>query len=72
MRKMAFAIAAVSVIGAISGTTELALHGGPFFMLRANGAGAGETGAREPVNPELPKKASEVQCSLLHLACTLK
>ncbi len=72
MRKMAFAIAAVSVIGAISGTTELALHGGPFFILRANGAGAGETGPKEPVNPELPKKAGEVQCSLLHLACTLK
>ena len=72
MRKMAWAIAAVSVIGAISGTTELALHGGPFFILRANGAGAGETGPKEPVNPELPKKAGEVQCSLLHLACTLK
>ena len=72
MRKMAWAIAAVSVIGAISGTTELALHGGPFFVLRANGAGAGETGPKEPVNPELPQKAGEVQCSLLHLACTLK
>jgi hypothetical protein len=72
MRKMALAIAAVSVIGAISGTTELALHGFPFFVLRANGAGAGETGPKEPVNPELPQKAGEVQCSLLHLACTLK
>jgi len=72
MRKMAFAIAAVSVIGAISGTTELALHGFPFFVLRANGAGAGETGPNEPVNPELPQKAGEVQCSLLHLGCTLK
>ena len=72
MRRMAFAIAAVSVIGAISGTTELALHGFPFFILRANGAGAGETGPKEPVNPELPQKTGEVQCSLLHLACTLK
>jgi hypothetical protein len=72
MRKMAFAVAAVSVIGAISGTTELAMHGFPFFVLRANGAGAGETGPKEPVNPELPQKAGEVQCSLLHLACTLK
>jgi hypothetical protein len=72
MRKMVFAIAAVSAIGAIAGTTELALHGGPFFVLRANGAGAGETGPKEPVNPVLPQKAGEVQCSLLHLACTLK
>ena len=72
MRKMVFAIAAVSAIGAVAGTTELALHGGPFFALRANGAGAGETGPREPVNPVLPQKAGEVQCSLLHLACTLK
>ena len=72
MRRMAFAIATVSAIGAIAGTTELALHGGPFFALRANGAGAGETGPREPVNPVLPQKAGEVQCSLLHLACTLK
>ena len=72
MRRMAFAIAAVSVIGAISGTTELALHGFPLFILRANGAGAGETGPKEPVNPELPQKTGEVQCSLLHLACTLK
>jgi hypothetical protein len=72
MRKMIFAIAAVSTIGAIAGTTELAMHGGPFFVLRANGAGAGETGPREPVNPVMPQKAGEVQCSLLHLACTLK
>lgn len=71
MRRMAAAFAVVSVIGAVSGTTELVLHGFPFFILRANGAGAGETGPREPANPELPKQAGEVQCSVLHLACTL-
>jgi hypothetical protein len=71
MRKMMAAFAAVSVIGAVSGTAELVLHGFPFFILRANGAGAGETGPREPANPVLPKKAGEVKCSVLHLACTL-
>jgi hypothetical protein len=71
MRRMAAAFAVVSVIGAVSGTTELLMHGGPFFILRANGAGAGETGPKEPANPELPKQAGEVQCSVLHLACTL-
>jgi hypothetical protein len=71
MRKMAAAFAVVSLIGVVSGTTELVLHGLPFFILRANGAGAGETGPEEPANPELPKQAGEVQCSVLHLACTL-
>jgi hypothetical protein len=71
MRRMAAGFAVVSVIGAISGATELGLHGFPFFILRANGAGAGETGPKEPANPELPKKAGEVQCSVLSLACTL-
>jgi hypothetical protein len=71
MRRMVVAIAAVSAIGAIAGTSELALHGVPFFILRANGAGAGETGPKEPVNPEMPKQAGEVHCSVLHLACTL-
>jgi hypothetical protein len=49
----AFAIA--SVFGAGAGLTELALHGFPFFIFRANGAGASETGPTEPVNPVLPQ-----------------
>jgi hypothetical protein len=71
MRKMVAALAAVSVIGVVSGTTELVMHGFPFFMLRANGAGAGESGPKEPANPVLPTKADEVKCSVLHLACTV-
>ncbi len=58
MHKMVAAFAAVSVIGAVTGTTELALHGFPFFIFRANGAGATETGPKEPVNPELPPAPS--------------
>jgi hypothetical protein len=54
MQKMAVAFAAVSLIGAVSGTTELALHGFQFFIFRANGAGASEIGPKEPVNPVLP------------------
>ncbi|MDR3031636.1 MAG: hypothetical protein LBV78_00740 [Kitasatospora sp.] len=71
MRRMVAAFAVVSAIGAITGTAELALHGFPFFILRADGAGAGETGPKEPANPEMPKQAGEVQCSVLHLGCTL-
>jgi hypothetical protein len=51
LRKMMAAFAFVSVVGAVAGTAELALHGFPFFIFRANGAGASETGPREPANP---------------------
>jgi hypothetical protein len=51
MRKMMATFAAVSVFGAAAGTTELVLHGIPFFLFRANGAGATETGPTEPANP---------------------
>jgi hypothetical protein len=50
MRKMVAAFAVASVLGAVAGTTELALHGLPFFIFRANGAGASEVGPREPAN----------------------
>jgi hypothetical protein len=48
------AFAAVSLIGVVSGTTELALHGFSFFIFRANGAGATVTGPTEPANPVFP------------------
>jgi hypothetical protein len=51
MRKMMATFAAVSVIGAATGATELVLHGIPFFLFRANGAGASVTGPTEPKNP---------------------
>jgi len=51
MRKMVAAFAIASVLGAVAGTSELALHGFPFFIFRANGAGASVTGQREPANP---------------------
>jgi hypothetical protein len=54
MRKMAVSFAAVSLIGAVAGTTELGMHGFRFFIFRANGAGASEIGPKEPVNPVLP------------------
>jgi hypothetical protein len=54
MRKMVVAFVAVSLIGAVSGTSELALHGFRFFIFRANGAGASEIGQKEPANPVLP------------------
>jgi hypothetical protein len=50
-RKFVAAFAVVSLVGAVSGATELALHGMPFFVFRANGAGATETGPKEPENP---------------------
>ncbi|HEY2640659.1 MAG TPA: hypothetical protein VGI66_12345 [Streptosporangiaceae bacterium] len=51
MRKFTAAFAVVSVLGALAGGAELALHGLPFFIFRANGAGASVTGPREPANP---------------------
>lgn len=51
MRKFAAAFAVASVAGALAGGTEIALHGTPFFMFRANGAGATEIGTKEPQNP---------------------
>lgn len=51
---MVAAFAVTSVIGAAAGAAELGLHGLPFFIFRANGAGASEVGPKEPVNPVLP------------------
>jgi len=57
MRRFVAGFALVSVLSAASGFAELALHGFPFFIFRANGAGASETGPKEPVNPVLPSAA---------------
>jgi hypothetical protein len=51
MKKMTAAFVVASMIGAVAGTSELMLHGYPFFIFRANGAGATETGPKEPANP---------------------
>jgi hypothetical protein len=51
MRKFMAAFALVSVLGAVAGGSELVLHGVPFFIFRANGAGASEVGPTEPSNP---------------------
>lgn len=50
-RKFMAAFVVVSLIGAASGAAELKLHGLPFFIFRANGAGATETGPEEPASP---------------------
>jgi hypothetical protein len=53
-RKMVAALVAVFLIGVISGTTEIALHGFKFFVFRANGAGASVTGLKEDQGPGQP------------------
>jgi hypothetical protein len=53
-RKM-FALLAVTVAaGAITGATQIALHGGRFFIFRENGAGASETGLTDSQFPGHP------------------
>jgi hypothetical protein len=60
-RKM-FAVLAVTVAaGAITGATQIALHGGRFFIFRENGAGASETGLTDtqfPGHPGAPAPAA--------------
>lgn len=53
-RKMVALLAALVTVGVVSGATELVLHGGPFFIFRANGAGATETGPVENQGPGQP------------------
>jgi hypothetical protein len=53
-RKMVALLAAMVTVGVVSGAAELALHGGPFFIFRANGAGASETGPVENQGPGQP------------------
>ena len=54
MHKMLAAFIAVSVVGAVAGAAEVALHGFPFFVFRANGAGASLTGLKEDQGPGQP------------------
>ncbi len=53
-RKMAAVLAVAVMVGLVSGGSELALHGGRFFIFRANGAGATETGPTENQGPGQP------------------
>ena len=53
-RKVAAAFAALALAGAATGATELALHGPAFFVFRANGAGASQTGPKEDQGPGQP------------------
>ena len=53
-RKMVALLATLVTVGAVSGAAELAMHGGPFFIFRANGAGATETGPVENQGPGQP------------------
>jgi hypothetical protein len=54
MHKMVAAFAAVFVVGVAAGSAEVALHGLPFFVFRANGAGASLTGPKEDQGPGQP------------------
>ena len=54
MHKMVAAFVAVSVVGVVAGSAEIALHGFPFFAFRANGAGASLTGLKEDQGPGQP------------------
>jgi hypothetical protein len=58
MHKMVAAFVAVSVLGVVAGSTEIALHGLPFFVFRANGAGASLTGPKEDQGPGQPDAPS--------------
>jgi hypothetical protein len=61
-RKVAAAFIALAMAGAATGATELALHGPAFFVFRANGAGASQTGPKEdqgPGQPDAPVKAQQ-------------
>jgi hypothetical protein len=53
-RKAAIALVALSLAGAATGATELVLHGPAFFVFRANGAGASQTGPEEDQGPGQP------------------
>jgi hypothetical protein len=54
MHKMVAAFVTVSVVGVVAGAAEIALHGFPFFVFRANGAGASLTGPKENQGPGQP------------------
>ncbi len=51
---MVAAFVAVFVVGVLAGSAEIAMHGMPFFVFRANGAGASLTGPKEDQGPGQP------------------
>jgi hypothetical protein len=53
-RKMTAALVALTLAGVATGATELVLHGPAFFVFRANGAGASQTGPEENQGPGQP------------------
>ena len=53
-RKVTAALVALTVAGVATGATEVVLHGPAFFVFRANGAGASQTGPEEDQGPGQP------------------
>jgi hypothetical protein len=53
-RKMFALLAILVTAGTITGTAQIALHGGRFFIFRENGAGASETGLTDSQFPGHP------------------
>jgi hypothetical protein len=53
-RKVTAALVALTLAGVATGATELVLHGPAFFIFRANGAGASQTGPEEDQGPGQP------------------
>jgi hypothetical protein len=47
-------LATLTAVGVVTGTAQLALHGGRFFIFRQNGAGASETGITDNQFPGHP------------------
>ena len=48
------ALVALTLAGVTTGVTEVVLHGPAFFVFRANGAGASQTGPEEDQGPGQP------------------
>jgi hypothetical protein len=53
-KMMMIAVIGLFTLGAVSGTVELFLHGGPFFVFRAQGTGATNVGLQENQGPGQP------------------
>jgi hypothetical protein len=53
-RKVTAALVALTLAGVVTGATEVVLHGPAFFVFRANGAGASQTGLEEDQGPGQP------------------
>jgi hypothetical protein len=57
-KMMVIAVIGLMTLGAVSGTVELFLHGGPFFVFRAQGTGATNVGLQENQGPGQPDAPS--------------